>query len=160
MDNKGFSLQHLSRAAFPFNRESPFSSVFFKEDIPASASQTTLLGFPSSTSHTRTQHRYCLTNGNNNGKVNDQSWLTLLVRSRSPKPKFLPLFFGKDAVSGTVELELTKPETVREVKVTVSEVFPLHHMYILIHLPPSSSRERQPISPKNRKRFLKYHKLC
>ncbi|KAH9986500.1 hypothetical protein BJV77DRAFT_57816 [Russula vinacea] len=64
----------------------------------------------------RSQHRYCLTNGK--GKGNDQPWLTLLVSSRSPKPKLLPFFIGKDTISGIVELELAKPETVREVKVT------------------------------------------
>jgi len=29
------------------------------------------------------------------------------------------MFIGKDAISGTVELDLTKPENIREVVVTV-----------------------------------------
>lgn len=161
MDSKGFSLEHLSKPAFLFNRDLPFAPFFFKEDVPASAPPTSLpcsAGLPTSKSHTRTQHRYSLTNGNYNGKGNDKAWLTLLVNSRSPKPKLLPLFFGKDAISGRVELELAKPETVREVKVTVRAGFPLHH--ILNNLPPSSSRARRLISPRNPILFLKYHKFC
>jgi hypothetical protein len=77
----------------------------------------------SSTSPIRSEHRYCLTKG----KGNDRPFLTLLVSSRSPRPKFLPLFIGKDSISGTVELDLEKPETIREVKVTVCVVFPLPH---------------------------------
>jgi hypothetical protein len=81
-------------------------------------------GSSSSTSSIRTQHQYYLTHGK--GKGNDRPWLTLRVSSRSPKSKLLPLFIGKDSISGIVELELAKPETVREVKVTVSVVSDLH----------------------------------
>jgi hypothetical protein len=100
----------------------------------------------------RSRHRYCLTNGK--GKGNDQPWLTLLVSSRSPKPKLLPFFIGKDTISGIVELELAKPETVREVKVTVCVVSP---MCFAIDSPPISLRARQLTSRKNRILFLKYH---
>lgn len=160
MESQGFSLQHFSRPSFLFNRDSPFAPFVFK-DVPASphpSSSPCSPGFPTSKSRTRTQHRYCLTNGNDNGKGNDQAWLTLLVNSRSPKPKLLPLFFGKDAISGRVELELAKPETVREVKVTVRVVFPLH-LTISNNSSSSSSRVRQLISPRNRILFLKYHKF-
>jgi len=46
------------------------------------------------------------------------------MNSRSPKPEYLPMFIGKDIISGVVELDLAKPETIREVKVTVRVVFP------------------------------------
>jgi hypothetical protein len=49
------------------------------------------------------------------------------VSSRSPKSKLLPLFIGKDSISGIVELEFAKPETVREVKVTVRGISDMHH---------------------------------
>jgi hypothetical protein len=157
MASHAFSVQHYSNAGFLFDRETPFSPFFPKEDNPASSSQTQLPspgGLSSSTSSIRTEHRYCLTNGK--GKGNAKPWLTLLVNSRSPKPNFLPLFIGKDTISGTVELELAKPETVREVKVTVCVVFP---MCIAINLPPNSSRASQLSSPRNRILFLKCHKF-
>lgn len=119
MDSKTFSLQDYASAEFPFDpiRESPFSPLFSKEDAPSPA------GSSSSTSSMLTQHQYCLSNG----KGRDRPWLTLRVRSRSPKSKFLPLFIGKDSISGTVELEFAKPETVREMKVTVRAVLDMHH---------------------------------
>jgi len=131
MNSQGCSsLQRLDSAGFLFNRESPFSLLQFKEDTSPSASQSHFLSpssFSSSTSPIRCQHQYCLTNGKGKGKGSDRPWLTLHVNSRSPKPNFLPLFIGKDTISGTVELDLEKPETVREVKVAVCVVFSLRH---------------------------------
>ena len=129
MDSKAFSLQNYANAVLLSgpSRESPFSPLFSMEDTP-SPSLTQFpspVGSSSSTSSIRTQHQYCLTNGK--GKSNDRPWLTLRVSSRSPKSKLLPLFIGKDSISGIVELELAKPETVREVKVTVSVVSDMHH---------------------------------
>ena len=129
MNSKAFSLQDYANAELLSNpsRGSPFSRLFSKEDTP-SPSLTQLpypAGSSSSTSSIRTQHQYCLTIGK--GKCNDRPWLTLFVSSRSPKPKFLPLFIGNDSISGTVELDFEKPETIREVKVTVCVVFLLHH---------------------------------
>ncbi|KAF8485984.1 hypothetical protein DFH94DRAFT_162877 [Russula ochroleuca] len=120
MDGNAFSIQQHSSAGFLFDRETPFSPFYSAEDAPASPSPTqppSPGGSSSSISSIRSQHRYCLTNGK--GKGNDQPWLTLLVSSRSPRPKFLPFFIGKDTISGIVELDLAKPETVREVKVTI-----------------------------------------
>ena len=128
MNSEASSIKNFGAAGFLFDRESPFSPFYFKEDALASKSQTHLLSsasFSSSTSHLRSEHRYCLTKGK--GKGNDRPWLTLFVSSRSPKPKLLPLFIGNDSISGTVDLNLEKPETIREVKVTVCVVFPLHH---------------------------------
>ena len=123
MDSKAFILPNYANAELlsDSSRESPFSPLFPMEDtqLPSPA------GSSSSTSFIRTQHQYCLTNGK--GKGNDRPWLTLRVSSRSPKSKLLPLFIGKDFISGIVELELAKPETVREVKVTVSVVSDMHH---------------------------------
>ena len=124
MDSEASSIQH-GAAGFLFDRESPFSPFYLKEDALASKSQTNLLSTASFSSPIRSEHRYCLTKGK--GKGNDRPWLTLFVSSRSPKPKFLPLFIGNDSISGKVELDLEKPETIREVKVTVCVVFPLHH---------------------------------
>lgn len=129
MDSKAFSLQDYAKAELRFNpsRGSPFSPPFSKEDTP-SPSLTQLpspAGSSSSTSYIRTQHQYSLTIGK--AKCNDRPWLTLRVSSRSPKSKLLPLFIGKDPISGTVELELAKAETVREVKVTVRVVSDLRH---------------------------------
>jgi hypothetical protein len=128
MNSEASSVRHYGAAGFLFDREAPFSPFYLKEDALDSKSQTRLLSptsFSSSTSPLRSKHQYCLTNGK--GKGNGRPWLTLCVSSRSPKPKFLPLFIGKDSISGTVELDLEKPETIREVKVTVCVVFPLHH---------------------------------
>ena len=103
------------------------SKAFSSQDTTS----PTLIQFPSPTSSSsrtsfiRTQHQYCLTNGD--GKSNDRPWLTLHVNSRSPKSELLPLFIGKDSISGRVELELAKPETIREVKVTVRVVSDMLH---------------------------------
>jgi len=123
MGSQSLSAKHYGAAGFLFDRESPFSPLYFKDSL-ASNSQTHLLSpasFSPSTSPLRSEHRYCLMNGK--GKGDDRPWLTLFVNSRSPKPNFLPFFVGKDAISGTVELDLEKPETIREVKVTVCVVF-------------------------------------
>ena len=124
MDSKAFSLQNYANAE-PF---SDMSRVLFsKEDTPSPS--LTQLPSPAISSSSKssicTQHKYCLTIGK--GKGADRPWLTLRVSSRSPKSKLLPLFIGKDSISGTVELELAKPETVREVKVTVRVVSDMHH---------------------------------
>ena len=70
---------------------------------------------PASKSSLCTRHRYTL----RSTKENARPWLSLLLTSRSPKPEFLPLFVGKDVVSGVVELDLSKRETIREVKIMV-----------------------------------------
>jgi hypothetical protein len=153
-------VQHLSNTGFLFDRETPFSPLYYKEDVPPpSPAQSQISSSPgglsSPTSSPRSQHRYSLTNGK--GKGNDQPWLTLLVSSRSPRPNFLPLFIGNDSISGTVELDLAKPETVREIKVTVCVGF---LFCIAVDLPPNSLRERQLTSLKNHTLFLKHHKFC
>lgn len=129
MDSKASSLLSLQNYANAELPESPFSLLLSKNDTlsplltqsPSSASPS----FSTSATSIRTQHQYCLTNGK--GKGNDRPWLTLRVSSRSPKSKLLPLFIGKDSISGIVELEFAKPETVREVKVTVRGISDMHH---------------------------------
>ena len=154
-------VQHLSNAGFLFDREAPFSPLHHKEDVPPpSPAQSQFSSSPgglsSPTSSLRSQHRYSLTNGKG-GKGNEQPWLTLLVSSRSPKPNFLPLFIGNDSISGTVELDLAKSETVREIKVTVCVVF---LFCIAVDLPLNSLRARQLTSLKNHTLFLKHHRFC
>lgn len=124
MNSEAFPVKHHGAAGFLFDRESPFSPFYF-EDALTSKSRTRLLSsasFSTPAPPVRSEHRYCLTKGKGDGRP----FLTLLVGSRSPRPKFLPLFIGKDSISGTVELDLEKPETIREVKVTVCVHFPLH----------------------------------
>ena len=70
---------------------------------------------PVSASSLCTRHRYTL----RSTKENARPWLSLILTSRSPRPEFLPLFVGKDVVSGVVELDLSKPDTIREVKIMV-----------------------------------------
>jgi len=128
MNGEAHSVKPHGAAGFLFDRDAPFSPLYLKEDALASKSQTHLPSPPSissSTSPIRSEHQYCLTNGK--GKGNDRPWLTLFVSSRSPKPKLLPLFIGNDSISGTVELDLENPETIRDVKVTVCVVFPFRH---------------------------------
>lgn len=130
MDNKAFSLQNYTDAELLFDPRlgSPFSlpPLLPKEDtISPSLTQLSSPAASSCSSVIRTQHQYCLANGK--GKGDDRPWLTLRVSSRSPKSKLLPLFIGKDSISGIVELEFAKPETVREVKVTVRVVSNMYH---------------------------------
>ena len=126
MDNKSFSLQNYANAELLLApRFEPFSLLLSKEGTlsPTLTQLSSPASSSSSTSAIRTQHQYCLTNGD--GK--SRPWLTLRMISRSPKSKHLPLYIGKDAISGEVELEFVKPETVREVKVTVRLVSDVMH---------------------------------
>jgi hypothetical protein len=125
MDGPSSSVQRYNRAKRRLDTEPPFRPFFSNADTAVSRSNVSLpsaASVPSPSSPIRCQHQYCLTNGN--GKGNDQPWLSLRLTSRSPKPEYLPMFIGKDTVSGTVELELTKPENIREVIVTVCVIFP------------------------------------
>ncbi|KAF7976619.1 hypothetical protein HWV62_2292 [Athelia sp. TMB] len=48
-----------------------------------------------------------------------RKWLILAVKSRSASPTSLPLYFEKDVITGRVELDLDKPETIKGVIVSV-----------------------------------------
>jgi len=132
MDDTALPFQSYSRVKHRFNTELPFAEPFFsKVDTAVTRSHVSLsspasLHSPSSSG--RSQHQYCLTNGN--GKAQDRPWLSLHLSSRSPKSEYLPMFIGKDAISGTVELDLTKPENIREVIVTVC-------VFVMSTFPPS-----------------------
>ena len=107
---------------------------------------------PVSTSSLCTRHRYTL----RSTKENARPWLSLLLASRSPRPEFLPLFVGKDAVSGFVELDLSKPDTIREVKIMVCPspfIF-----YVAARQRSRSSRERVPTLPKDRTLLSSCHR--
>lgn len=108
---------------------SPTSQPFYPSDHPSTFSQTGAPSAltPSPTSSLCTQHRYTL----RGTKGNVRPWLSLLLNSRSPKPELLPLFVGKDTISGIVELDLSKPETIREMRITVG-LFP---SYLRINVP-------------------------
>ncbi|KAH9052920.1 hypothetical protein EDB83DRAFT_1179253 [Lactarius deliciosus] len=92
---------------------------------------------PSPTPCLGTKHQYAL----RGTKGNVRPWLSLILASRSPKPELLPLFVGKDVISGAVELDLPKPETIREVRIA-----------------PGRSRERVPTLPRNRVPFSRCHR--
>ncbi|KAI9463276.1 hypothetical protein BJY52DRAFT_1254315 [Lactarius psammicola] len=102
-----------------------WSQPFYPGDrssvTPSQTSVPSTVTLCSSTSSLRTQHRYTL----QGTKSNVRPWLSLLLTSRSPKPELLPLYVGKDIISGVVELDLSKPETIREVRITVC-LFPSH----------------------------------
>jgi hypothetical protein len=126
---------HINLTSRPFYHSDHLSVCSPKTGSPSALT-------PASTSSLRTQHRYTLRGTKNNARP----WLSLFLTSRSPKPEFLPLFVGKDAVSGVVELDLSKPETIRDVKITVSLSL---HFYVAMRQQPRSSRERVPTLPKN-----------
>jgi hypothetical protein len=137
MDSKAFSLHPSQKRADPelLSDPEPFSHLLSKDDSLVSppltqSSSPASSSFSTSAPILRTQHEYCVTNGK--GKGDDRPWLTLRVSSRSPKSKLLPLFVGKDPISGIVELEFAKPETVREVKVTVRMVSDMHHSRLTV----------------------------
>lgn len=128
---QGYSCEKHSRDAEP-----PFAAPFIsKLDTAVARSHVSLLtpsSLHSPSSSARSQHRYCLTNGNVKGQ--DRPWLSLLLRSRSPKSENLPMFIGKDAIAGTVELDLTKPENIREVVVTVGCFSSCLHYIVTLQL--------------------------
>jgi hypothetical protein len=107
-----------NRARRGTDRETPFSHFHPREDDSSFPSSASL----SSQSSIRSQHRYSLSTSNN--KDSDLPWLSLLVNSRSAKSEYLPMFIGKDVISGSVELELSKAESIREVNVAVCVIFP------------------------------------
>ena len=125
MDDPGPSTQRSNYAQLRINTDLPFAPYLHNTDTSASQSQLFLpsaASIPSAGSTIRTEHLYSLTNGN--GKSNDKPWLLLMMTSRSPKSEYLPMFIGKDIIAGKVELELPKPENIREVLVTVCGFFP------------------------------------
>lgn len=122
MDDTAPPFQRYSLEKRSLDTEPPFASPFVsKVDTAVTRDHVSLhspaASLDSSSSSARSQHQYCLTNRNVKGQ--DRPWLSLLLSSRSPKSDNLPMFIGKDAISGTVELDLTKPENIREVVVTV-----------------------------------------
>jgi hypothetical protein len=131
MDEPGPSTQRYNYAQRRINAEAPPFAPYLHNvvDTASSHSQISLpstASIPSAGSTTRTGHQYSLTNGN--GKTNDKPWLLLMMTSRSPKSNFLPMFIGKDNIAGRVELELTKPENIREVIVTVCDTLQYTHL--------------------------------
>ncbi|KAK7032322.1 hypothetical protein VNI00_013281 [Paramarasmius palmivorus] len=48
-----------------------------------------------------------------------QKWLTLFVRSRSRSPLTAPVYIEGDTITGRVELDLDRPETIKGVAVAV-----------------------------------------
>ncbi|KLO17425.1 hypothetical protein SCHPADRAFT_937119 [Schizopora paradoxa] len=47
-------------------------------------------------------------------------WLSLLVKSRSPSSSMPPLFYEGQPIHGSVEIDLTRPQSIEEVSVSVN----------------------------------------
>ena len=62
----------------------------------------------------QSQHRYSL--DTKSGKP----WVSFTVHSHSPSSNLLPLFYEHDIITGSVFLDLTKPESIRDIDITVS----------------------------------------
>jgi hypothetical protein len=52
-----------------------------------------------------------------------RKWLSLFVKSRTPNPKSLPIFYERDVINGRVELDLKKSETIKAVTISVRPFF-------------------------------------
>jgi hypothetical protein len=73
----------------------------------------------------RTQHCYSL------DRSNRKPWVSLIIHSRSPSSNMLPLFYEHDVITGSVSLDLTKPDNIRDIDVTVSvSTFILHSIVV------------------------------
>jgi hypothetical protein len=104
------------------DRETQFSPYDSRIDIsiPASSQSSfqSQASIPSLTSTVRSQHHFTL----KSGRGSSRPWLTLMLSSRSPRPRYLPMYIGKDDITGTVELDLPRPESIRQVTVSVCVV--------------------------------------
>lgn len=131
MDDPGPSTRRYNYAQRHIDADPPFAPYLHNVNTTMSHSQLSLpstASIPSAGSTIRTEHLYSLTN--RNGKSDEEPWLLLMMTSRSPRSEYLPMFIGKDTIAGKVELELTKPENIREVLVMVCVVFSLHSTYL------------------------------
>ena len=63
-----------------------------------------------------TEHTYSL--NDSRGKA----WLSLIVKSRAPSPKTLPLFVSGDEIQGQVSVDLEKSKNCKGVVIEVSDV--------------------------------------
>jgi hypothetical protein len=54
-------------------------------------------------------------------------WISLFVKSRLTNPTLAPQFLGCDDISGRVELDLDKSETVKAVTISVRLLLALYH---------------------------------
>lgn len=53
---------------------------------------------------------------------NTHQWLKLIVKSWAPSAKHLPTFVEGTPITGIVELDLPKPESIKAIVVSVSEL--------------------------------------
>jgi hypothetical protein len=75
------------------------------EDLPAYSG-------PDRTPRPLTQHAYHL-------QKDGRTWLTLNVASRAFRPTYIPAFIGRASITGSVQLDLAKPEYLQAVDVVV-----------------------------------------
>ena len=64
------------------------------------------------------EHKYQLED------LKGREWLWLTVKSRSPSVKQLPLFYEKDTIEGTVEVDFDKTDGAKAVVIAVSTLLP------------------------------------
>lgn len=55
--------------------------------------------------------------------ANKHKWAALRFRSWAPSPKSLPVFFEGQKISGQVELDLPKPESIKSINLSVRHLF-------------------------------------
>jgi hypothetical protein len=67
---------------------------------------------PSRTSRPTTQHAYHL-------QKDGRTWLTLNLASRALSEKHIPTFIGPSTITGSVQLDLAKPEHLLAIELTV-----------------------------------------
>lgn len=67
----------------------------------------------STSSSARVEHVYSL------NLTKGKPWLSLRMTSRAPSPKALPVFAEGDEISGTVEIDLEKPESSKGITIEV-----------------------------------------
>lgn len=87
----------------PYHEEGSVPSLAVTE-TPSTSRASTVLTLSSCN---RTEHRYSKTKG-----TQSRPWLTLIVRSKAARPDSLPYFFGHAPITGRVEYDLKKPESI------------------------------------------------
>ncbi|THH15562.1 hypothetical protein EW146_g4934 [Bondarzewia mesenterica] len=95
----------------PTRRRHPRSNIALPGYPAVSASAST--DSHSTLGTFRCQHRYSLETSKG------RPWVTLTVHSRSPNSNLLPLFFERDIISGSISLDLAKPDSIRSINISI-----------------------------------------
>lgn len=129
------------------------------EELPdySAAPSSPAVGSSSNVSQTGSQHISSLQDSKGS------KWLTLTVNSRSPTSTSLPVVYEGDAISGQVDFEMLKSDSIKGVSIKVCIV---HDVFITLS-PYESTRSQQgrPSSakrnnPSSMQRLIYGHPLC